>query len=920
MKKVIIILIIFSLVFISFFVFKKDEKIENKNISVILETEEGNIETNKFPSKKDYEYLSTECENTSDNINTIFNESTWKLNLSVEEEKIDGEFNCTVHFRENAEANKPVLDKKMVPVYYSNANSTWKVADKENKSTEHKWYDYENKMWANSVTYDQTRAYNQGNTYEGKVFNGANYVDAGNKNYDFNKEITVISRFKKLNGTTSEHIISNAAAAGFYINVSGSKIKLYIYGEKAKAYKSITSTTTVEEDKWYTVVGTYNGTILKLYVNGELEVSLSFNDTIKPSSVPIFIGANPEGDGTHQSYFKGTISDAIVINECLSEEEIKEYCSDNINYQKNSNLIFYKKFGNQETYLTNANYNEEGVLFDGSTSYINAGYASYDFGNKLTVIARFKFDDLSLENQMIVGNPANKGFFITVQGNKVFFGVYGNSQMDYKYISSSVTLNTNTWYTAVGVFNGTSMSLYLNGELEGSVNLNDSIKSSGFSIHIGANPDDNGKFSEYTDGIVSDAIVINDVLSEEEIKENYSGEVNYKENDKTLFAYDLQGYEGREAGSIVPMEAISTMQVWIPRYKYKVWNYNLDGTKTSKPQEIEIKFEKGTNTTGDIKCTDNIQGEDGDGTSEVCTINNEECSDNLCNGAYYTHPAFTFGSVDLTGFWVGKFEITGNIENITTKPNISSIRNERVGDFETNIMKMNDSGNKYGISSTTDTHMIKNSEWGAVAYLSHSKYGTCTNGICKEIGTNNNSNYITGCGATPGSSESATCNSYETELGSSASTTGNIYGVYDMSAGAFEYVMGNVVSNNKSAMMSGYNSTSNSGYSGVIYNAGNYTTYTGSYTYPEDKYYDKYSFGTASNQRKKSKLGDAVKEVLNTSSFGWYGDYSGLAYSGSSWFIRGGYYDNNSGAGIFYSGTGNGYKVSYTSSRISLHP
>ena len=65
MKKVIIILpiilIIFSLVFISFFVFNKDEKIENKNISVILETEEGNIESNTFPNKNDYEYLNTEC-------------------------------------------------------------------------------------------------------------------------------------------------------------------------------------------------------------------------------------------------------------------------------------------------------------------------------------------------------------------------------------------------------------------------------------------------------------------------------------------------------------------------------------------------------------------------------------------------------------------------------------------------------------------------------------------------------------------------------------------------------------------------------------------------------------------------------------------------------------------------------------------
>ena len=109
MKKVIIILIIFSLVFISFFVFKKDEEKENKNISVILETEEGNIETNKFPSKNDYEYLSTECENTSDNINTIFNESSWKLNLSVEEESIDGDFFCTIYFKEYPTINELIF-------------------------------------------------------------------------------------------------------------------------------------------------------------------------------------------------------------------------------------------------------------------------------------------------------------------------------------------------------------------------------------------------------------------------------------------------------------------------------------------------------------------------------------------------------------------------------------------------------------------------------------------------------------------------------------------------------------------------------------------------------------------------------------------------------------------------------------------
>ena len=112
MKKVIVILMILSLIFISFFVFKKEEEKENKNISVILETEEGNIKSNKFPSKEDYEYLSTECENTSDFINTIFNESTWKLNLSVEEEIIDGKFNCTVHFREKSKISSDVIIRK----------------------------------------------------------------------------------------------------------------------------------------------------------------------------------------------------------------------------------------------------------------------------------------------------------------------------------------------------------------------------------------------------------------------------------------------------------------------------------------------------------------------------------------------------------------------------------------------------------------------------------------------------------------------------------------------------------------------------------------------------------------------------------------------------------------------------------------
>ena len=88
--------------------------------------------------------------------------------------------------------------------------------------------------------------------------------------------------------------------------------------------------------------------------------------------------------------------------------------------------------------------------------------------------------------------------------------------------------------------------------------------------------------------------------------------------------------------------------------------------------------------------------------------------------------------------------------------------------------------------------MLKNNEWGAVAYLTQSIYGRCSSSTsCSEVGINNNSSYVTGYGAPAGSSSSVTNGAYNTNLGMDASTTGNIYGVYDMSGGAYEYVMGN---------------------------------------------------------------------------------------------------------------------------------
>ena len=431
-------------------------------------------------------------------------------------------------------------------------------------------------------------------------------------------------------------------------------------------------------------------------------------------------------------------------------------------------------------------------------------------------------------------------------------------------------------------------------------------------------------------------------------------------NSVTVSSTNRSKYQSASVGTEIPMNDILTMQVWIPRYKYKVWNYNSDGTKTSNEQQIEITFENGTAKTGEIFCQDAISGTDGD-PSETCKLKatNSTCTDATCNNKTYTHPAFTFGNEEIKGFWIGKFEVSAtssldlttisykeeNInENVVTdkiayynnedvvvkkllhepdfyctilydgtelsscsdtyfsltKPNIYSWRYGAVKLYEESIMNMRSSNNSYGLSSSTDTHMIKNSEWGAVAYLSHSKYGTCIDGACTEIGINNNSNYITGCGATAGSAKSSVCDSYNTSNGMLASTTGNIYGVYDMSEGAWEHTMANIVSNDGTTM---------------IPNVSGYTTTT----YPNVKYYDKYSYSTSYSSRIRSKLGDGIKEVYKGSK-GWYGDNSSLANSNDPWFSRGGSYSHGARAGAFSSFNGNGNAYSNGSSRLVITP
>ena len=298
-------------------------------------------------------------------------------------------------------------------------------------------------------------------------------------------------------------------------------------------------------------------------------------------------------------------------------------------------------------------------------------------------------------------------------------------------------------------------------------------------------------------------------------------------------------YMNADIGTIVSEADVLAYYVWIPRYKYKLFNATY--ASNTQTQVIEVTFENGTSTTGTVTCTYASNG------AETCQ--------NKANGNWYTHPAFTMinasgNKTELKGIWVGKFETTGSTTTPTIKPGITSLRDIKVADMYSagKLFRSADYITSNGINQS-DSHMMKNIEWGAVAYLKQSNYGL---GIT-DITINNDSSYYTGGGSGT---------SYKTNIGQS--TSGNITGVYDMSGNRDEYVMGNY---NKTAGSSGLT------VSGV-----------------PAEHIDIYSGSSVS----ASHLGDALGETA-----GWYSDEADFASSDYPWFERGGYYNDGGSAGVF---------------------
>ena len=90
--------------------------------------------------------------------------------------------------------------------------------------------------------------------------------------------------------------------------------------------QAATSSDAIVYGEWTHIAGTYDGTTVKIYVNGVLTGSVPLSGLINLGSQPLMIGAH--SSSSDRNWCNGTIDNVMIFNKPLSLSVIMRYISE----------------------------------------------------------------------------------------------------------------------------------------------------------------------------------------------------------------------------------------------------------------------------------------------------------------------------------------------------------------------------------------------------------------------------------------------------------------------------------------------------------------------------------------------------------------------------------------------------------------
>jgi uncharacterized repeat protein (TIGR01451 family) len=274
---------------------------------------------------------------------------------------------------------------------------------------------------------------------------------------------------------------------------------------------------------WMHVAATYDGAIMRLYINGIQESSIATTELIATNNLPLTIGAQDATNASH--WFRGWMDDALVYNRALNLSEIQALAQ------------FTPSF--QLTYTAGAN----GTISGTTPQSVNHGgngseviavpYTGYHFVSwsdslstpartdtnvtaDITVTASFAQDEYSLTinkigDGTVTADPGNAhyhyGDVVAMSATPAVGWSFGSWSAN--VVSGSVTINANTTVTAT--FTQDEYSLTINKIGDGTVTADpgNAHYHYGDVVAMSATPADGWSFGSWSANVVSGSVTIN---------------------------------------------------------------------------------------------------------------------------------------------------------------------------------------------------------------------------------------------------------------------------------------------------------------------------------------------------------------------------------------------------------------------------
>ncbi len=162
---------------------------------------------------------------------------------------------------------------------------------------------------------------------------------------------------------------------------------------------------------WYNIQFSYDGSAIKVWLNGILTVSYSTSSTLRASNIPLMIGKNPSFGGRNAGIY---VSQVFIYNRALTDSEIAR------NYAATKSRYTYK----------------EDIIRDNLILHLDPSSALSNFGSSTVVadISGYNYHPTLINGPTIVGSGLTSSFLL-------------DGTNDYLQISSAYTHTFNAGVT-----------------------------------------------------------------------------------------------------------------------------------------------------------------------------------------------------------------------------------------------------------------------------------------------------------------------------------------------------------------------------------------------------------------------------------------------------------------------------------------